>query len=96
MLKIAEQQGNVDFLREKDHHPLPDKSDDGLYNCQNAEYDYHEQQRILQLIRQDLIHQNLIEQGGDNAEYSQNDGCNNGVGKQLFMRKKGLRTKSWT
>ena len=72
--EVAQHQRDVDLDGQMDQHPLPYKTDEGTGQAHHAEHDDQRDQQVVQPVGQHLIHQDLIEHRGRDAQDGGDDG----------------------
>ena len=72
--EVAQHQRDVDLDGQMDQHPLPHEADEGTGQAHHAEHDDQRDQQVVQPVGQHLIHQDLIEHRGRDAQDGGDDG----------------------
>ena len=72
--EVAQHQRDVDLDGQMDQHPLPHEADEGTGQAHHAEHDDQGDQQVVQPVGQHLIHQDLIEHRGRDAQDGGDDG----------------------
>ena len=88
--KIAQHHRDIYFDGQMDQDPLPHEGDKCRGDADHAEHEDQGQQQVIQPVGQHLVHQNLVEQRGRNAQDGQDDRAENGVSEQLFLRQEQI------
>ena len=68
-----------------DQNPLPDKAHQRIGDADHAEHENQCDQQIVQAIWQDLVHQDLVEHGGGDAQDRNDQRTQDRIGKEFFL-----------
>ena len=86
--EVAQHQRDIDLDGQMDQHPLAHKADQRAGDADHAEHQDQGDQKVIQPVGQHLVHQDLIEHGGRDAQNGGDHRAEDGVEEQLFLGQK--------
>jgi len=86
--EVTQHQRDIDLDGQMDQHPLAYKTDQRAGDADHTEHQDQGDQKVIQPVGQHLVHQDLIEHGGRDAQNGGDHRAEDGVEEQLFLGQK--------